>query len=163
MTISAELQARYSTECDIDWRHAFVLSHSKAPTAYLIDHTELFDGLVDGVLQTFIPVPTSFVPPSLDDSGTQEAQIVWCGIGAEAKMFLDLAATDPMEPVVCRQTIYILGNPQPQNDPFTEFALAAVTFTRVGVAVTASRSDIFNRQFPTEAYRLSRFPGLLRQ
>jgi hypothetical protein len=163
MTISAELQERYSTECDIDWRNAFVLSHPNAPTAYIIDHTEPFQGLVDGVLRTFVPVPTQFVPPSLDDSGTQEAQIIWCGIGQEAKLFLDIAATNPLEPVICRHTIYILGNPAPQSDPFTEFTLGSVSITREGVAVTASRSDIFNRQFPTEVYRLSRFPGLVRQ
>jgi hypothetical protein len=123
----------------------------------------MFNGLVDGVLRTFVPVPTQFIPPMMDDSGSQEAQIVWCGIGLEAKQFLDLASANPLAPVVCRHTIYILGDPTPQSDPFTEFTLASVTITREGVAVTASRSDIFNRAFPTETYHLSQWPGLLRQ
>lgn len=61
MTISAELQERYKTECDIDWRNAFVLTHKGVytSTAYIIDHTEPFEGLVDGELRTFAPSPHS--------------------------------------------------------------------------------------------------------
>lgn len=162
MTISAELQTRYSTECDIDWRSAFVLYHPSAGYRFLIDHSEEFVGLVDGHEQLFAPVPAQVTMPSLDDSGRQDMKIVWCGISREAQAFLDAAIINPKEPVICRYTIFILGNPTPQIDPWIEFHLEAVAITEDAVAVTASRTDILNKIFPSEVYRLDKFPGLRR-
>jgi hypothetical protein len=170
MTLSAELQERYSTEVAIDWHNAFILSHPKATTRYLIDHYEEVEAYVDidtngdgkGPMVLFLPVPAQIEMPTLDDSGNQDLRIVWCGIQGEAKAFLDQAIQDPSSPVSCRHSIYIEGDPLPQSYPWTEFYLSSVTITEQGVSVTASRSDILNHMFPTEVYRVDKFPGVRR-
>ncbi len=163
MTLSAELQSRYTTEVDVDWRHAFVLSHPYATTHYLISHTEPVQGLVDGNLQTFSPVPTQIQFPTRDDSGRQEFALLWCGIGREAKTFLDQAIRGGTIAITCRYTVYLLGSLAPQIDPFVTMSLTNISLSEDAVMATATRADILNRPFPTEVYRLSKFPGLRRQ
>ena len=166
MTLSADLITRYSTETDVDWRHAFIFSHPEATTKYIIGHTGEFEGLVDGFVQIFQPVPVEIVPTSRDAEGREEMQLVFGGIGLEAKGFLDEAIADGSEPVTMRYSIFILGDQDPQIDPWYEFHLASVSIKTDQVAVTASRADIINRPFPTEVYRVASapaFPGLRRR
>lgn len=161
MTISAELQERYSTECDVDWCNAFILSHPTAGRRYLVDHPEEIVGLVDGFPCTFSPVPTQVTPPTMDSSGRQEMQITWCGILGEAQSYLEGASADPSTHVSCRYTVFILGDQHPKIDPPIEFYLVSASVTENAVSVTASRVDILNKPFPGEVYRPDKFPGLV--
>lgn len=163
MTISADLVARYSSEVDVDWRHAFVLSHPAATTKYIISHTEEFQGYVDGALRLFTPVPTEIVPASRDDSGRSDMSLIWCGIGDEALSFLYDALDDATKPITCRYSIFILGDPNPQISPWLEFQLTGISVTETTVTATASRSNIINVAFPRELYRVEKFPGLRRR
>lgn len=162
MTISAELKERYRTEVDVDWRAAFVLQHPSAPTTFLIDHSEPYEGLFNGFMETFQPVPTKIVLPTKDDSGRQDLGIAFCGIGREAKAFLDAAVSNPLVPITVSFSIFILGSTAAQIDPWVEFFLTDISITTSVVTATASRADIINRQFPTEVYRLDTYPGLRR-
>lgn len=165
MSLSADMQTRYQTEVDVDWYHAFILSHPSATTYYLIGNPagEEVTALVDGVLYTFTPVPVELTPVSRDDSGRQEMGLVFGGIGLEAKDFLDAAIADGSEPVTCRYTIYIEGDQDPQIDPLIEFHLANIQIRRESVTATATRADIINRRFPTEVYTIAHYPGLHRR
>lgn len=163
MTLSADLKARYTSEVDVDWRHAFVLSHPYAETLYIVSDTQSLLGKINGVTQTFSPVPTQMQFPSRDDSGRQEFSLTWCGVTREAKRFLDNAVRDASTAITCLYTIFILGDDEPQIDPPYELSLTNVTISEDAVMATATRADILNRPFPTEVYRLSKFPGLRRQ
>jgi hypothetical protein len=164
MALSADLILRYTTQADVDWRHAFVLTHATmADPVYLIDDTQLFEGIVDGHVREFQPVPMDLRLPSRDNDGRQDLTVTWCGIADPAKTFLDTAITDGLSPISCRHTIFILGNQNPQIDPWIEYYFSQVSITREAVSATASRADILNRKFPTQMYRFSRFPGLRRQ
>lgn len=162
--LSSDLILRYSSAMDVDWRHAFVLSHRLvAEPVYLIDYTEPYEGLVDGIVQTFIPVPVDLQLPSRDNEGRQDMTLTWCGISNPAKEFLDVAIADGLSPISCRHSIFILGDEAPQIDPWIEYYLVQASITLDHVMATASRSDVLNRKFPTQKYRFSRFPGLRRQ
>lgn len=167
MAISGDLQARFSSEVDVDWRHAFVISHPNGGTLRIIDHTEEFTGYgnatVNPSLQVYTPVPTQVKLPTRDESGRSDMGLVWCGIQDEALAFLNAAIADGTQPIKCLHTVYILGNPYPQITPFTEFKLTGISVTDETVTATASRGDIINKAFPTKVYRLDRFPGLRRR
>jgi hypothetical protein len=163
MTISAELQARYTSEHDVDWAEAFVLSHPNATTRYLINHAQQHIGYVDNVPQLFEPVPAQITPPGRDDSGRSEMSIAWCGVHDEALTFLNQAIANGLVPITCRYSVYIIGDPTPQIDPWITFNLTNIGVQEGLVAATATRSDILNRAFPSEVYRVDKFPGLRRR
>ncbi len=163
MTISAALITRYTSEVHVDWHNAFVLSHPRAGTTYLIDHTQETLGTVDGFNHLFQPVPAEIVPAARDDSGRQDMSIVWCGIQDEALAFLDAAAADASQGVVCRYSILIDGSPTPQIDPWIEFMLTQINVSSEAVSAVASRADILNRPFPTVNFRVDTYPGLRRR
>lgn len=163
MTISAELIERYTTEVDVDWRYAFVLSHPTATTKYLIDGSEEYEGYYNGYLHLFQPVPVQIVLPSRDDSGRQDMGLVWCGIESEARSFLDQAIADPTSRISCFFSAFIMGSTTPQIDPWEEFTLSNIMVDKDSVTAVATRADILNRTFPTEVYRVDRWPGLRRR
>lgn len=163
MSLSADLIDRYTSEMRIDWHNAFVLSHPSAGAAYLIDHHTELEGLVDNFPQLFRPVPSQIVLPARDDGGTQELSVVWCGIEDEARTFLDAAIADGTQPIRVRYSVYIEGNAAPQIDPWIELTLTSIAVSRESVAAVATRADILNRRFPTEVYRVDRYPGLRRR
>ena len=164
MAISAELQERYTTEVDVDWRDALILSHPQATTVYLINHTEEYEGLDNtSALRTFQPVPMQITPPSRDDSGNSDMNIAICGIEQEALNFLYDALDDATQSIRCWYSIFILGDPNPQIAPWLEFQLTGIAVGESSVTATASRSSVINKPFPNEVYRLSRFPGLRRR
>ena len=163
MSLDPDLVTRYTTEMRKDWHDAYVLSHPSSETVYLIDHSEEFEGLVDGYLRLFLPVPAQRIPPSRDDSGRQDAAITWAGVGGEAREFLDAAIADATQPVTCRWSIYLEGDQEPKIVPWVELALTNIAVTRETVSAIATRADILNRPFPTEVYRVERYPGLRRR
>jgi hypothetical protein len=189
MSLSPELQARYTSEVDVDWRHAFVIWHPLGGVRYLIDHTEEFTGNVDDARwnetpdgkwnwmpasgsgttpQLFVPVPVQMTLPKRDSSGRSEMSLTWCGIQKEVDQFLCAAIgtgdrPGGIYPVICRYSVFILGDPNPQIDPWVEFRLTNIAVTEQAVTATASSADVLNQKFPTEVYRLSHFPGLRRR
>jgi len=163
MTISAALITRYTSEVNVDWHNAFVLSHPSAGTKYLIDHTTEFWGAVDGWNQLFQPVPAQIVPPARDDSGRQDMSIIWCGIQDEALSFLDAAAADASHAITCRYSIFLDGSLAPQIDPWIEFQLTQISVNSLAVSAVATRADVLNRPFPTVNYRVDTYPGLRRR
>jgi hypothetical protein len=167
MTISADLQERYTSEVDVDWRAALILSHPSATTQYLVNHTEPLElaraSNRPGRLFTFTPVPIEIVLPGRDDSGNSDMGIVICGVQTEALDFLYQALEDATQPITCSYSVYILGDPLPQIEPWLQFQLTGITVTDESVAATASRSNVVNMPFPTQVYRLSSFPGLRRR
>lgn len=169
MALSDELITRYTSEVDVDWRWAFVVSHPAYPSTadpaplYLIDYTEEYEGLVDGFRQTFTPVPARLALPSRGTEGRQDLTVEWCGIAFQAKAFLDTVIQVPEYPVSCRVSAFILGDPAPQVDPWIELYFTQVGLTRGNVIASASRVDVINRPWPTEKYRVSKFPGMRRQ
>ncbi len=163
VTISQDLVTRYTSEANVDWHEAFILRHPVAGNLYLINFQDEFVGLVDGYPQTFSPVPAQVVPPTRDSNGRQDLSIVWSGVQGQALAYLDEAIADRTQPVECWYTIYIEGNRNPQLDPMMELALTNIAVTETTVTAIATRADILNKVFPSEVYRVDRYPGLRRR
>ncbi len=162
--LSEELQRRYQSEVDVDWRHVYVFEHPRAPTIYAINHPYETDVIGhDGKTRTFQPIPIEMTFPTRDDGGTYEFSLTICGVGLEAKNFIDKAYQDPTKPIKCFWSVVILGSPTPQIDPWIELDLTGISLSIEGLAATATRVDILNKAFPKNVYRLSKFPGLRRQ
>lgn len=163
MSLSQELIDRYTTEVDVDWRHAFVLWHPGPGPKYIIDHTEQFSGLWSNHYRIFEPVPTDIKLPSRDETGKHLMSITWCGITFQAQEYLDAALVEPTRPIECWYTVFILGDRSPQIDPYILFNLTDISINSNTVQATASRSDILNKVFPSEKYRPDKYPGLVRR
>lgn len=170
MAISGALHARYTSEVDVDWRSAVILSHPIAGDYYCIANHEAFLGQCGGdyspgALRSawFNAVEMQIVLPSRDDSGKSDMGIVWDGIQGEIATYLATASADGTHPIKCYFTIYILSSQAPQIAPFMEFNLTGITVTEEQVAATASRADVINKKFPSKVYRLDKFPGLRRR
>lgn len=163
MTISAELQARYSSEVDVDWWEALILSHPAAGSYYLCNTPEPMQGIIDRSLQTFLPVPFDAKLPSRDGEGQQDLQIAVCNVGAEMSAAIEAAITQPEIAIRCRYTVYIVGDTAPQYDPPFELSLTDVVLTESQLTGTATRADVINRRFPSVLYRPSTYPGLSRR
>ena len=163
--LSAELQQRYRAEVDVDWRHVYVFAHPRAETIYAVNHTESVYATdpFGTAWREFAPIPVEMSFPKRDDSGTYEFSLTVCGVGLEGKTFIDAAYQDPTQPIKCYWSVIILGDTTPQIDPWIELDLANVTLSLEGLVATATRTDILNRPFPKNVYRLSKFPGLRRQ
>ncbi len=163
MTISAELITRYTTGANVDWHEAFILSHPAAGNLYLINFQEEFIGLVDRYPHTFSPVPAQVVPPTRDSNGRQDLSIVWSGVKGQALEYLDKAIVDRTQVIQCWYTIYIEGDRNPQLDPMMELTLTNISVAETTVTAIATRADVLNRTFPSEFYRVDRYPGLRRR
>ena len=163
MTLSADMITRYRSEVDIDWRHALVMFHPSAGYRYLIDYEQEFQGVFDGGLRDFQPVPMQFLLPGVSDSGVGSLGITLGNIGLEATTFLDQAITDPTRPITCWHSIFIEGNSTPQIDPWTEYTMTNITVGIEVVSAQAARSDIMNRKFPRIIYKVEAWPGLKRR
>lgn len=167
MALSGNLVARYTSEVDVDWRSAIVLEHPNAGILRLIDYTEEFTGYgnatVDPALRVYAPLPMQVQLPARDQSGRSDMGIVWDGYNDIILNYLNAAIVDGTQPIICRYTIYILTDPNPQISPFLEFKLTGISATETRVTATASRADIINRAFPTVIYRTDMFPGLRRR
>lgn len=165
MTLSAELQQRYSSEVDYDWWEALILSHSAAGTYYLANAQDgqSRQGMLDGDLRTFLPIPFEAVLPRRDGEGQQDLQIAICNVGAEMTTAVEEAITVPTEPIRARYTVYIEGNTAPQYDPPLELSLTDIILTEAQMSATATRYNVFNKPFPGVIYRPDSFPGLNRR
>jgi hypothetical protein len=163
MPISAALKQRYTSDVNVDWREALIISHSAAGIFYISTHNETLQGLVDGVLNTFQPIPFVAVLPKSGSQGQQDLTLSICNVGQEMYDAINLAITIPTEAIRCRYTIDILGDTAPQYDPPLELSLTNIKIGDVVMSATATRSQIFNRPFPGIRYRPDTFPGLDRR
>jgi len=163
VTISAELQTRYSTEVDVDWWEAIIISHSRMATRYLANTKEAKSGTIDGAVRSFAAVPFRAVLPKRDGGGDQAMSLQICAVGGEVLSQLDLAIEDPTEPIRVRYTVYIDGDTAPQYDPPLEMAMTDVVCTEQAITATVSRADLINRPVPRVLYRPGAFPGLDRR
>jgi hypothetical protein len=165
VTISAELQQRYSSEVDFDWFEALILSHSTAGALYLAkaEDGENRIGTIDGVDQTFLAIPFEVVLPRKDGEGQQDMTVRIGNVGEEMTHALDAAVALPHEPIRCRYTVFIEGNKTPQINPPLELSLTDISLTQELMTATATRYNVFNRPFPSVVYRNTEFPGLKRR
>lgn len=164
MTISAALQTRYSTEVDVDWWEALVLSHSKfSQTYYLCSDFDDQRGYIDGAVRTFDRVPFEFTWPDRSDTGRGDMQVVIGAIDTNIVAEIESALTDPTERIKARFTVFILGNTTPQYEPPIELSLTNIVVTEAAVSGVATNVDTLNAPFPSGVYRTDTFPGLARR
>ena len=164
MPLSAALQTRYTTEVNIDWVNAIILSHSLfTSTYYITAHAVAHQGKVDGVTHDFVPIPFQIQLPRRDGQGQQDLGLSICNIGKEVYNAVQAASAKPNEQIRCRYTIYILGNLDPQIDPMLDLSLTNISINDLAVSATATRAQLFNLPFPALRYRPDLFPGLNRR
>jgi len=163
MALSPEMQQRYTSEVDVDWWDALILSHSAAGSYFLTNDHQAQTGLFEGVNRVFQPIPFEVVLPVVDAEGQQDLSIRVCNIGEEMWNALQNVRNRPEEPIRCRVTQYIKGVLDPQYDPPWDLSLTDLTLDTFVMSGTATRVDIFNARFPRELYRPDLYPGLTRR
>lgn len=164
MTLSAELEQRYTSEVDVDWWEALILSHSQFPqTYYLTNYHSAQQGTIDGALRTFQPVPFQIVLPSRDDGGRGDMGVAIGAIGNAITEAVDAAIEVPTERILAQYTVFILGNTEPQRTPPIELSLTGIVITESQITASATPSDTLNAPFPRVLYRPDTFPGLARR
>jgi len=160
MSISADLQTRYSTETDQDWWSGMILSHSRAGTLYLCNDATAQQGAVDGTVRSFQAVPFQFELPSRSAEGRADLRLQICAIGGEAQRHVDAAIADPTEGILLRYGEWLRGDTTQQWDPLLSLTLTDVLVSETVVQATATAADLLNRPFPSVLYRIDTFPGL---
>ena len=165
MPISAALRRRYSSEVDVDWWEAIILSHSRAGTLYLANAQDGIarKGSLDGATRTFRPIPFKVVLPERNGEGQQDLGVTIGNIGREMTAAVEKALNAPTEPIRFRYTIYLENSTTPQIDPPFELALTDVSITQEVLTGTATRYQVFNKPFPSVLYRPDTWPGLVRR
>ena len=164
MTISAALQARYSSEVDVDWWEALILSHSLFDsTYYLTTRDETQQGTIDGGTQDFVPVPFKLVMPRRDANGRSDMRIIIGAVGGEVAGALESAIADPTERIRARYTVYLDGDLDPQYDPPITLSLTDIQVNETQIEAIATTADTLNKRFPSSVYRVTDFPGLDRR
>jgi hypothetical protein len=166
MTISAELQARYTSEVDVDWWEALVLSHPAwSADLYLTGIKESAPrvGLWEGVSRTFTPALGEVVLPKRDPGGDQAMAVEIDAVGAGVLTLLQAAIADRRVPPTAQYTVYIEGETGPQIDPPWTLVISDVAYDEARVLATVSRADLINAPFPRQIFRPEQWPGLDRR
>lgn len=110
------------------------------------------------------PIPLAFRVdlPDAGLQGRQDMQITLDNVGGELWNALEQAIAMPQFPIAVTHRLFLsttLTAPQAQPVALTVTSIAA---TPVAVQLTAERSDLINRKWPTVVYRAERWPGLVR-
>lgn len=164
MTIGADLVSRYSSEVDVDWWEALILSHSRfSQTYYITGGVDASQGIVDGVTRDFQPIPFDVSLPQRDAQGRGDLQVQIGAVGQELNAELEAAIAVPTEPILARYTVYIEGDLTPQYDPMLALQMTDITLTETQVVGVAQPTDTINAPFPRIIYRIDSFPGLDRR
>jgi hypothetical protein len=163
MALSAELQARYSSETDVDWWQGIVLSHPNMTTVYICNDTQARQAAVDGTVRTFQAVPFKILRPSRSAEGRQDLRLQMCAIGAEAARFVAQALTDPTQPITLQYGEWLKSTTTQQMDPLLSLNLTDIVIGEQSVEATATATDTLNRPFPSVLYTVETFPGLDRR
>jgi hypothetical protein len=166
MAISSSLKLIYaSAPTTTRYIETLTFSHSKFGRAYyLTNDTRPWRFLLEsGAQVTFAPVPFKIVLPAVDKSGQQDMALTLANIGRELVDPLELAITDPSEPIRCTYRVYLdREGTEQQNNPAMSLVVTGAQMTRDSVSATATRMDVLNRAFPYNMYRYDIFPGLRR-
>ena len=117
--------------------------------------------LEDASVQVYNPCYFQLVLPKMDGKGQQDAQISIQNVDRRMVQELELANTDPREQIRLTLRLFLEDDPEagPQNIPL-ELSLSSVQANASVITGTAGRSDILNRPYPLEVYRIDRWPGL---
>lgn len=166
MAISAALKEIYaSAPATQRYIETLAFSHSLFPqTFYLTSDNQAWPFLLEtGQLVTFTAMPFRIVLPNSDGKGNQDMNLTLANIGRELVDPLEAAIAKPSEPVRCVYRVYLdQPSSSPQNTPPLTLIITGVQVTREAVSATATRTDVLNRAFPYNFYKLTQFPGLRR-
>jgi len=163
MAIGADLQARYATECDVDWVDCLAITHPAIAPLYLCNSPDAIQGDLGDGLVTFTPVPFQISLPARDNNGRQDMSLVLSNVGSVGQAVLEQAVTQPAEPIQVSFTVFIRGDTSPQIDPPLTLSMTDIVVTTTTITATITRSDILNLPFPRQVYRPDWFPGLDRR
>jgi len=166
--ISAELKRVYaSAPFDRRYVETLELSHPYFPTVFRLTNDPapwlfLLSSSATSPVQ-FVPVPFRVQLPTVDAKGQQDLQIMLDNVGREAMDAIEAASYLPTVNIAVVYRVYIdIEGTAPQLDPPLVLALQSVVIDAQAITGTATRTDVLNRPFPSELYRVDTFPGLNR-
>jgi hypothetical protein len=135
------------------WVQGFVISNWHAPVQVVFE---------TGRAVTPLPIAFRVDMPDAGLQGRQDMQIAIDNVGGELWNALEQAITQAQFPIAVAYRLYtskVLTAPQAVPVSLTVTSIAA---THQAVQLTAERSDLINRKWPTVVYRAERWPGLVR-
>jgi hypothetical protein len=117
--------------------------------------------LEDDTEQDYQPAYFELKLPKLDGKGQQDAQLNFSNVDRTIVDQLELANTDPRNRIDVTLRLFVEDDlaSGPQNVPL-RLSFASVQATSAAVTGIAGRADTLNRAFPSEVYRVDRWPGL---
>lgn len=117
--------------------------------------------LEDDTDQVYSPCYFVLTLPKMDGKGQQDAQLSLQNVDQMIVDELERASADPRERISVTLRLFIEDDPfaGPQNVPL-ELSFSSVQASSTVVTGTAGRSDVLNRAFPGEVYRIDMWPGL---
>ena len=166
MSISAELEYRYTYEVDVDWFEVLAISHPAWLQVYYIHNApeqKQLSGFMDGGVRTFDPIQFKLSLPTRDSGGRSDMTIVIGVIGNSIAELLDIALTQPDERIRLRYTSYLYTDTAPLYDPPIEFNITDIDSDEEALSCVARLGDTINRPFPNGRYTVRSFPGLARR
>jgi len=126
---------------------------------------DLAHGATDPEPGTFTYAPAYFelTLPRIDGKGTQDATLALQNVDRVITDELERANGDPTTRISVTLRLFIESDPDAgsANVPL-QLSFANVTANAQVVSGTAGRTDVLNRSFPREVYRIDRWPGLNR-
>jgi len=140
------------------------LEHSQfsQPSFWLVNRPYAVTAFLEnGAAQTYEPAYFELQLPTMDGQGQQDAQISMQNIDRRIIDELERAAALPSERIQVTLRLFVETDlaSGPQNVPM-RLSFSALSANNIAVAGTAGRPDTLNRAFPTEVYRVDRWPGL---
>lgn len=139
------------------------LAHSQfSQTHWIINRpTAMTLTLEDSTAQPYQPAYFEMVLPKMDGKGQQDIQLTLQNVDRVIVDELEAANALPSERIQVTLRLFLESDPGagPQNEPLV-LSLSNVQASSQTVTGTAGRSDILNRMFPAEVYRITRWPGL---
>lgn len=135
------------------WLQGFVVCNWHAPLQVTFE---------TGRNVTPIPLAFRIDLPDAGLQGRQDMQITMDNVGGEMWQALEQAIAWPTFPITVTHRLYTTAAlTAPQAQPVT-LTVTSVAATMEAVQLTAERSDLINRKWPTVVYRAERWPGLVR-
>lgn len=154
----------------LEFRHPNFRDEANNPVAIrvVLDHNDLSARLEDsapldpGQYVTFIKMAFGLQLPNVESVAMPELKIVLDNVSREIEDNLARATASPF-PIEVTYREYLSNDLSgPQNNPPLQFKLKDPEADDYTVSATASTNDLGNRQFPSENYNPTRFPGLVR-
>lgn len=135
------------------WAQGFIVCNWHAPILVIFE---------TGRQVTPIPLAFRVDLPDAGLQGRQDMQITLDNVGGELWNALEQAIALPQFPIVVTYRMYTTKDRSiPQAVPVV-LTVTSIAATPLAVQLTAERSDLINRKWPTVVYRAERWPGLVR-